>query len=287
MNKDVFTATGQGVLNPYGVSSSRLVDPTKPIYTAEFSSAGLAVNQFSYLQKMHSGNYDIYVADGSALVHNLVNNVWHYEWTVKNSLTVPITVEPHAQLEVRDAFRMGEAQFAGAPQGCPARGPSVNTGTWLTWLTPALPSVADGTHDGTLVTMSFQVSTLNIAGTSTSSTATNNEPIVSTSVRNDFLKLHPEAAKISPAANQIELRKSLCSVDTQIGTVYGKKTTLQPGQSATITSTTNSKDWGFACSPVDHALINYNVQAGSSTYQALKTSELIVFSPEESNICGS
>ena len=76
-------------------------------------------------------------------------------------------------------------------------------------------------------------------------------------------------------------------MDASIGTVNGTKITLSPGESATISSTVNSTDWGFACSPVNHALINYNVQAGGSTYQALKASELIVFGSEESNICGS
>lgn len=56
----------------------------------------------------------------------------------------------------------------------------------------------------------------------------------------------------------MQLSKSVCSVDTSIGTVNGTKITLQPGQSATISSTVNSTDWGFACSAVNHALINYN-----------------------------
>lgn len=85
----------------------------------------------------------------------------------------------------------------------------------------------------------------------------------------------------------MQLRKSVCSVDTTIGTVYGTKITLQPGQSTTISSTVNSKNWGFACSAVNHALINYNVQAGGSTYKAYKADELIVFGQQESNICGS
>jgi|GEM_PF-1427175 hypothetical protein len=46
-------------------------------------------------------------------------------------------------------------------------------------------------HDNTLVTLNFQVSTLNLPSSSTSSTATNNAPIVGKSVRDDFLKLHP------------------------------------------------------------------------------------------------
>lgn len=135
--------------------------------------------------------------------------------------------------------------------------------------------------------MSFQVSTLNLPSSSTSSNATNNAPIIGKSVRNKYLSLHPEANKTRPAANPTQLRKSVCPVDTTIGTVKGTTITLQPGQSATISSTVNSKDWGFACSPVNHALINYNVQAGGSTYKAYKADELIVFGKEESNICGS
>ena len=183
-----------------------------------------------------------------------------------------------------------ELLFAtGASQGCPASAPSVNVGSSLTSapLTSAQSSAVDGTHDSTFVTMNFQVSTLNLPSTSTSSTATNNAPIIGKSVRDDFLKLHPAANLTSPAANPVQLRKSVCSVDSMIGTVNGTKITLQPGQSATISSTVNSKDWGFACAPVNHALINYNVQAGGSSYQALKTSELIVFGTAESNICGS
>lgn len=76
-------------------------------------------------------------------------------------------------------------------------------------------------------------------------------------------------------------------MDSKIGTVNGTKITLSPGESATISSTVNSTDWGFACAPVNHALINSNVQKGGSTYQAYKASELIVFGQAESNICGS
>jgi hypothetical protein len=76
-------------------------------------------------------------------------------------------------------------------------------------------------------------------------------------------------------------------VDTTIGTVKGKTIVLQPGQSTTIASEVNSTDFGFGCSPVNHALINYNVQAGGSTYKAYKADQMIVFGKEESNICGS
>ncbi len=285
MNKDALTATGQ--LNLYGTSSSNLGDPNTRFDTAVFSSGGLVLHDISGQQTMALGNYVIYTADGFTVVHDLVNNVWHFEWTVKNNLNVPITVQPSAKLYGCDRSRFGSNapyDLAGASQGCPARGPSNNAGSSLTF---AKPSAVDGTHDSTLVTMSFQVSTLNIASGSRSSTATNNEPIIATSAINQFLKLHPEAAKIRPAANPVLLRKAVCSVDAHIGTVFGKTTTLQPGQSATITSTVNSKDWGFACSPVNHALINYNVQAGGSTYQALKASELIVFGQEDANICGT
>jgi hypothetical protein len=201
-----------------------------------------------------------------------------------------MTVQPYVQLYGCDASRTGMEPtflFAGASQGCPARDPSVNVGSSLTFdpLTFVQPSLADGTHDSTLLTMNFQVSTLNLP--SSSSNATNNAPIVGKSVRDDFLKLHPEANLTRPAADPTQLRKSVCSVDASIGTVNGTKITLSPGESATISSTVNSTDWGFACSPVNHALINYNVQAGGSTYQALKASELIVFGSEESNICGS
>jgi hypothetical protein len=226
---------------------------------------------------------------------------------VKNNLTVPMTVQPYVQLYGCDVSRTGSSNpfiFAGAAQGCPARGPSVDDGSSLTLapltlapetLAPltlsllpfAQPTATDGTHDSTHVTMNFQVSTLNLPSNSTSSNATNNAPIIGKSVRNDFLKLHPEANLTRPAADPTQLRKSVCSVDASIGTVNGTKITLQPGQSATISSTVNSTDWGFACSPVNHALINYNVQAGGSSYQALKTSELIVFGQEESNICGT
>ena len=75
-------------------------------------------------------------------------------------------------------------------------------------------------------------------------------------------------------------------MDASIGTVNGTKITLSPGESATISSTVNSTDWGFACAPVNHALINYNVQAGGNTYKAYGASELIVFGQEEANICG-
>jgi uncharacterized cupredoxin-like copper-binding protein len=171
--------------------------------------------------------------------------------------------------------------FAGAPGGCPARGPSLN----LT-LTSAKPSVLDGTHDSTLVRMSFQASTLNVPGSSTSSNATNNTT-VGKSVRNKYLNQHPEANKTRPAANPTELRKAVCTVDTTIGTVKGKTIVLQPGESGTISSTVNSTDFGFACSPVNHALVNYNVQAGTSNYKAYKADQMIVFGKEESNLCGS
>jgi hypothetical protein len=280
-SKDALTANGQ-VLNPYGVSSSTGADPTKLVWGVVLTPTGVQVHSVTgTTAPMCVGSYCVFGSDGVYFVHDLVNGVWNVQFSVTNHLSVAATVTPRAQLYATELFRNGitaPLNYAGA-QGCPAR-PSVNPESWLT---PALSSAANGTHDSTAVTMSFQVSTLNI----NSSKATNNEPLVATSVVDTFLKLHPAAATVSPAANQVQLQQSLCTVTTQIGTVYGKTTTLQPGQTATIESTVNSTNWGFACSPVANALINYNVQAGSSTYQALKTGELIVFSPEESNICGS
>jgi hypothetical protein len=276
-SKDTLPANGQ-TLFPYGGSSSNAADDNTPIWGVVFSPTGVQFHSVTGTTPlMCVGNYCVFGADGVYFVHDLVNNVWSIQVNVTNNLPVAATITPSFKFFTSDLFRVPYT-LAPASQGCPARGSSVNPGSWLT---PALSSA--GTHDSTPVTMSFQVSTLNI----NSSKATNNEPLVATSVVDTFLKLHPAAAKVSPAANQVQLQQSLCSVATQIGTVYGKTTTLQPGQTATIASTVNSTDWGFACSPVANALVNYNVQAGSSTYQALKTSQLIVFSPEESNICGS
>jgi hypothetical protein len=221
-----------------------------------------------------------------------------------------MTIQPYIQLYGCDVSRTGLSSpfvFAGAAQGCPAGGPSVDAGSSLALssltlapqtlapLTLSLlpvtpPTVADGTLNSTPITLNFQVSTLNLPNTTTAANATNatnQAPIVGKSVRDEFLKLHPEANLTRPAADPVQLRKSVCSVDSSIGTVNGTKITLQPGQSATISSTVNSTDWGFACAPVNHALINYNVQAGGSSYQALKTSELIVFGQAEANICGT
>jgi hypothetical protein len=291
-NKDALTATGQTALSPYAptATSSGTADPNTPIDTATISSGGTPHHDITGLQTFEANGITTYEADGVRLVHDTNTGVWHFEWDVTNNLKVPMTIQPYVQLEGCDVSRTGTvppsplvAVFAGASQGCPARGPSVNTGSLLT---SAQPSAADGTHDSTLK-LSFQVSTLNLPGSSTSSTATNTAPTIGKSVRNEFLKLHPAAAKTSPATDPTQLRKSVCSVDTTIGTVKGKTITLQPGQSATISSTVNSKDWGFACSAVNHALINYNVQAGGSTYKAYKADELIVFGQAESNICGS
>ncbi|MGA3199590.1 MAG: hypothetical protein ABSD89_09320 [Halobacteriota archaeon] len=293
-NNDVRTATGQTALSPYAptATSSGTADPNTPIDTAVISSGGTPHHDITGLQTFEANGIITYEADGFRVVDDTHTGVWHFEWDVTNNLKVPMTIQPYVQLFGCDMMRTGTEPtyvFAGASQGCPASAPSVNVGSSLTSdpLTSAQPSAVDGTHDSTFVTMNFQVSTLNLPSTSTSSTATNNAPIIGKSVRNDFLKLHPAANLTSPAANPVQLRKSVCSVDSMIGTVNGTKTTLQPGQSATISSTVNSKDWGFACAPVNHALINYNVQAGGSSYQALKASELIVFGTAESNICGS
>ena len=247
------------------------------------SSSGTASYGISGFRAADFNGIFVYETEGFRLVHDTNKGVWWFEWDVKNDLTVPITIQPTVQLYGCDLSRAhtGTAFYAGASQGCPARGASVNTGSSLT---SVQPSAADGTHDSTLVSLSFQVSTQTLPR---ASTATNNMPKIGGSVYDKFLKSNPEAAKIRPAANPVQLRKLVCSVNGLIGTVMGTTTTLQPGESATISSTVNSNDWGFACSAVNHALINYNVQAGGSTYQAYKTSNLIVFGSEESNICGS
>jgi hypothetical protein len=276
---DALTANGQ-TLNPYGTSATTGAGADVPLYVVAFSSNGAQAHSLTgTTAPMQVGNYVVFGADGVWFVHDLVNGVWSVQFTLTNNNPFAITVTPSLEFFTSDVFRVPYT-FAAASQGCPASGPSVNPESWLI---PTLSSA--GTHDSTPVTMSFQVSTLNI-NSSQATNATNNEPLVATSVVDTFLKLHP-AANVSAAANQVQLQKSLCSVATQIGTVYGKTTTIQPGQTATVESTVNSTDWGFACSPVANALVNYNVQAGGSTYQALKTSEMIVFSPEESNICGS
>ena len=240
------------------------------------------------LQTFEANGVTTYEADGFRLIHDTNAGVWSMEWDVKNGLDVPMTIQPYIQLMGCDLSRTGTEPngalvFAGASGGCPARGPSLN----LT-VTSAKPSAVDGTHDSTLVWMNFQTSTLNITlnSSSTSSSAANNTT-VGKSVRNKYLSLHPEANKTRPAANPMELKKAVCAVDTTIGTVNGKTIVLQPGESTTISSTVNSTDFGFACSPVNHALINYNVQAGNSTYKAYKSDQLIVFGKEESNLCGS
>jgi hypothetical protein len=275
------TANGQASLNPYGTSATTGAGADVPVWTATFSQSGAQVQFLTgTTPPMQVGNYVVFGADGVWFVHDLVNGVWSAQFTLTNNNPFAITVTPSLEFFTSgDIFRVPYT-FAAASQGCPASGPSVNPESWLV---PALSSA--GTHDSTPVTMSFQVSTLNI-NSSQATNSTNSEPLVATSVVDTFLKLHP-AANVSAAANQVQLQKSLCSVATQIGTVYGQTTTIQPGQTATVESTVNSTDWGFACSPVANALVNYNVQAGGSTYQALKTSEMIVFSPEESNICGS
>jgi hypothetical protein len=146
--------------------------------------------------------------------------------------------------------------------------------------------VVGSEHESTAVRLSFQSSTLNIPTNSTSSNATSNVTVVGNSVKNKFLALHPEA-NTTKAANATALRKSVCDVTTNIGTVNGTTIVLQPGESTTVASTVTSKDWGFACSPVNSGPINCNVQAGRSSYSGLKTSKLIVFGQEESNICGT
>jgi len=258
------------------------------------------------LQKFEANGTITYETDGFRVVDNTTSGVWHFEWDVKNNLTVPMTVQPFAKLYGCDVSRTGSSTpfiFTGASGGCPARGPAVDPSSLINSpltlapqtvspLTLSLlpftePSAAVGMQDSTHITLEFQVSTLNISTNATSANVTNNASVVGKSVRDQFLKLHPDANKTRPAANPVQLRKEVCSIDASIGTVNGTKIVLQPGQSATITSTVNSKDWGFTCAPVNHALINYNVQAGSSTYQALKSSELIVFGQEESNICGT
>ena len=288
-SNDALTANGQ-TLNQYptpaptsapsGTSATTGASDDVPVWVATFSQSGPQVQLLTgTTPPMQVGNYVVFGADGVWFVHDLVNGVWSAQFTLTNTNDYAITVTPYLEFFTSDTFRVPYT-FAAASQGCPASGPSINPESWLT---PALSSA--GTHDSTPVTMSFQVSTLNI-NSSQATNSTNSEPLVATSVVDTFLKLHP-AANVSAAANQVQLQKSLCSVATQIGTVYGKTTTIQPGQTATVESTVNSTDWGFACSPVANALVNYNVQAGGSTYQALKTSEMIVFSPEESNICGS
>ena len=250
------------------------------------SAGGTEHHDVTALQVFEANGVTTYEADGFRLVHDTNTGVWSMEWDVKNSLDVPMTIQPYIQLMGCDLGRTGTEPngalvFAGASGGCPARGPSLN----LT-VTSAKPSAVDGTHDSTLVWMSFQTSTLNMPSGSTSSSTNNNTTTVGKSVRNKYLGLHPEANKTRPASNPTELRKAVCAVDTTIGTVNGKTIVLQPGESTTIASTVNSTDFGFSCSPVNHALINYNVQAGNSTYKAYKSDELIVFGKEESNICG-
>jgi hypothetical protein len=281
------TANGQ-VFNPYGTTSTTTLSPTTPDFVAGLSASGLQVHAITGLLDMSVPGYRVYGADGVYVIQNLKDGVWDVEMVFKDNLNVPITVTPEMGLYGADIFRTGTSPIThtsvtmmGASSGCPASSSSVNPGSWVS---PVLPSAADGTHDSSGVTMSFQVSTLNI---SNSSKPKNNEPIVATSVRDEFLALHPNMANASPAANQVQLQQSLCTVTTKIGNVSFSPTTIQPGQTATIESNVNSTDWGFSCAPVANALVNYNVQAGSSTYQALKTSEMIVFSPQESNICGS
>jgi hypothetical protein len=286
-SQEVFTATGQNVLPTY-ITSTTGANPDTPIFIAAFSQSGLQVQSTTGLLDMSVDGYHVYGSNGVYFVQNIATGVVHAEVTMTNNLPYAITVTPNIGFFGSDIGRAGvtgvspelhTSTFMGTSAGCPARGSLVNPGSWLT---PALPSVADGTQDH--VTMNYQVSTLNI---SNSSKATNSEPIVGPSVRNEFLKLHPNETNTSPAANQVQLQQSLCTVTTKIGNVSFNATTIQPGQTVTVESNVNSTDWGFPCSPVSNALINYNVHAGSTTYQALKTSEVIVFSPQESNICGS
>ena len=299
-NKAVTGQNAQNVLDQYNIqppvspsslapasASSGSVDPSVSVDTAVISAGGTEHHDVTALQVFEANGIVTYEADGFRLIHDTNTGVWSMEWDVKNNLDVPMTIQPYIQLMGCDIRRTGTVPndlpylFAGVPEGCPARSPSLN----LT-LIPANPSAADGTRDTTLVRMSFQTSTLSLPDSSASSNTANNTT-VGKSVRNKYLSLHPEANNTRPASNPTELRKSVCSVDSTIGIINGTTIVLQPGESATISSTVNSTDFGFACSPVNHALINYNVQAGNNTYKAYKTDELIVFGKEESNICGS
>ena len=290
-NKDVLTATGQGagVVNAYGPSSpsSGSVDPTVPVDTVDISSGGTPHHDVTGLQVFEANGIITYEADGFRLVDDTNTGVWHMEWDVTNNLNVPMTIQPYIQLKGCDIRRTGTEPdnmpylYAGSPGGCPARGSSLDLS-----LTSAKPSTADGTHDATLVWMSYQTSTLNLPAGSSSSNAANNTT-VGKSVRNKYISLHPEANNTRPAADPVQLRASVCDVNTTIGTVNGTTIVLQPGESTTISSTVNSTDWGFACSSVNSALINYNVQAGGSSYKAYGADQLIVFGQEESKLCGS
>ena len=287
-NKDILTATGQDILDPYAAlapsptgtslspssSSSGVVDPPTLVDTAVLSPGGTAHYAVTGLQVFEANGWKTYESQGFRLALNTGTGVWHLEWDVKNNLGVPATVTPSAQFYGCEARRAGSelpsarvALYAGASQSCPARGLSVNTGSSLT---SAQPSAVDRTHDSTVVRMSFAAST-----------------IIGQSVKNTFLKLHPEATNVRPAANPAQLRASVCSVDTLLYIINGNPTTLQPGQSATISSTVDSRGLGVAASPANHALINYNVKAGGSTYKAYKADSLIVFNPEESTVLGS
>jgi uncharacterized cupredoxin-like copper-binding protein len=282
-NKDILTATGQNTFSTYGTSSPSNADPNAAIDTVVISAGGTEHHDITGLQYFEAGGIVTYEADGFRLVHDTNTGVWHMEWDVKNNLDVPITIEPHTELRGCDISRTGPYVYAGASEGCSGHGSSLTLSN--EFIPYATPSVVDGTHDSTSTRLSFQTSTLNIQPGSTLSNAANNT--VGKSVRNKYLALHPEAAKTRPAANPVQLRKSICDVNTLIGTVNGKAVVLQPGESATIVSTVNSSDWGFSCSPVNHALINYNVQAGNTSYSTYKANQLIVFGNEESNICGT
>jgi len=233
---------------------------------------------------MEADGFVTYEFENFRLVHDLDTGISWFEWDITNNLNVPITIQPNIALYGCDVSRTGTEPnhlpllYAGETGGCSACGQARNVS-----LTSAMPSVADGTHDSTLARMTFQGSTLNIQSNVTSNAA--NKTIIGNSVKNKYLRIHPEANKTK--ANATILRQHICTVDsTPIGIVNGTATTLQPGESVTVRSTVDSSDWGFSCSPVNRGLINYNVNAGSSSYKGLTVDQTIVFGDEESNICG-
>jgi hypothetical protein len=115
--------------------------------------------------------------------------------------------------------------------------------------------------------------------------------VVGKSVRNKYLKAHGRTNVTTSGistSNATALNASVCKQSTLLGTVKGKTLVLQPGESLTLNSTMSSSDWtGGGCSPVNHGLVNINVNASGDSFKVYKADQMIVFGKEESDICSS
>jgi hypothetical protein len=236
------------------------------------------------LERYEADGVITYEGDGFRLVRDLNADTVHMEWDIKNTLAIPIEVSPYISLYGCDVNRTGTtAPFVfAAEQNCTTCSGSASASSLL----------LDGTrHNAAGIHLDFIGSTLNIPTTSTATTKANATGVVGKSVRNKYLSNHTRTnvttSKVS-TTNATQLKALVCKQSSSVGNVTGKKLILQPGESLTINSTMTSKDWASgSCSPVNHGLVNINVQAGNDSYKLYKTDQMIVFGKEESNICSA